>query len=87
MIESKVERSLLQLACRYHINENIISNKSPINDVSTGPERVLFKRFQNRWETINKKEYETNMSGRAEKYAIVAFCKEELEIKHLELLE
>jgi hypothetical protein len=93
IIQSKLGRSFLLLACRHHINEIIISDVfTKCHGVCTGPDILLFKRFQNSWETIKKEQYETIKCDFEEKEAIIAFCKDELENKHprkdhIELLE
>lgn len=82
-IETMLERRLLSLACRHHINEIIISDVfNKCHNLSTGPDILLFKRFQNSWDTIDKEKYESHQNNLPDKESIVKFCKEQLEKSH-----
>lgn len=63
ILEQKIGRNLLSLACRHHIFEIIISkvfNYFPIEHQS-GPDLLLFKTFSKFWKNINKEGYESVM--------------------------
>ena len=57
-IEDLLERPLLYLACRHHINEIISNVFTKCHNTSSGPDILIFKRFQKFWTTINKDDYE-----------------------------
>jgi len=64
ILEQKIGRNVLSLACRYHIFEIIISkvfNSLPVENQS-GPDLLLFKTFSKFWININKEGYESAMS-------------------------
>lgn len=53
LIEEKLKKKLLNLACRHHIHELIIDKVSSVllPEVSTGPNNKLFQRFSQQWDT------------------------------------
>ncbi|GBN35817.1 hypothetical protein AVEN_136996-1 [Araneus ventricosus] len=64
LLEQKMNKKLLYLACRHHIVELIISavfNKCM--GFSSAPDVLLFKRFQAYWEFIDKNKYETGINN------------------------
>ena len=78
-IEPLLGRSLLNLACRHHVNEIIISDVFKIcHNVSSGPEISIFKRFQKFWSNIKVEKYEIADSDIPEKKQIISFCKNHL---------
>ena len=75
-IELQVGRYLLHLACHHHIME-IIAEKifsEACNIPSTGPDILIFKRFQQHWEFIDKEQYEVAEHNVANKEDILTFC-------------
>ena len=55
LIEQKLERPVLHLACRHHVYELVLEKAfSTCLEVSSGPDIQLFKRFQGGWETIDR---------------------------------
>jgi len=59
LLEHKLDRDILYLACRHHILEIILQSvfvSSKFNP-SSGPDIPLFKRFKNKWETIDKTKF------------------------------
>ena len=61
LIEQKLGRPLLHLACRYHIMEILLECMfSKCFGPSSGPEIKLFQRFKTEWEYINQEKFEEN---------------------------
>jgi len=60
LLEQKLGKNMLWLACRHHILE-IILEAVVLHSlgVSQGPDILIFKRFQRRWPSINQKDYQT----------------------------
>ena len=53
LIEQKIEKTLLYLACRHHIFEVVLRDVfNSLVGPSTGPDILLFKRFQGAWPSI-----------------------------------
>lgn len=91
LLEQKLEKELLNFGCRHHIHEIVLeaafnSSLGP----STGPDILLFKRFQSNWKFIDQSEYESilsleNMEGQkivqTKSKAIIDFAKNQL-LKH-----
>ena len=60
LIEQKMEKDLLHLACRHHIYEVVIGDVfKHCFGASSGPDVLLFKRFQQNWSKIDQKVFET----------------------------
>ena len=61
LIEEKLQRKLLHLACWHHIHGLIIAKvfESFLPKVSSGPNIKIFQKFAQQWKTINK----SNISG------------------------
>ncbi|KYM96042.1 hypothetical protein ALC62_13306, partial [Cyphomyrmex costatus] len=60
LVEEKLEKKLIHLACRHHILELILRNVFETCWPSTsGPNVPVFKRFQQHWGEIDKTKYET----------------------------
>ena len=54
LIEEKLNKELLHLACRHHIFEVILADVFKcLFDYSSGPEIAIFKRFQGLWRSID----------------------------------
>lgn len=64
LLEQRLERDILFFACRHHIFELVL--QSVFLEVklypSTGPDILLFKRFQQAWEKIDKTKCSTSVS-------------------------
>lgn len=62
LLEKKMKRDLLSLACRHHIMELIIERVfNTLMGPSNGPNIQIFQRFSNSWSQINKIEYTSGM--------------------------
>lgn len=64
LLEQSLEREILFLACRHHIFELVL--QGVFSEVKlfpmTGPDILLFKRFQHAWENIEKSKFSTSVS-------------------------
>ena len=63
LLEQKLEKDLLHLACRHHMMELILTavfNESM--GASSGPDVPIFKRFQQQWEFIDVNHYDTSIT-------------------------
>lgn len=63
LLEQKMEKELIWLACRHHILEIVleavvVSAMGP----SSGPEILIFKRFKNYWPKIKQRDFQTAVS-------------------------
>lgn len=59
LIEQKLGRDLLFLGCRHHIMELIVGAAfDATSGASTGPEVLLFKRFKEHWQYINRENFQ-----------------------------
>lgn len=60
LLEQRMDREMLWLACRHHILKIMLESvvQKEIG-TSSGPDNLLFKRFQKNWPTLNKEEYQT----------------------------
>ena len=77
MIDQKLGRPLLYIACRHHIMEIVFKCMiSKSLGPSSGPEFTLFQRFEAEWEFINQEEYTAlNLEQELEtKNDIILFC-------------
>lgn len=62
LLEGKLGRTLLALACRHHVMELPISAVfNALFGVSSGPKIQLFERFQKQWSSIDKTKYESGL--------------------------
>lgn len=60
LIEQKLGKNLLYFACRHHMLELVAGAAyTTLMAPTKGPEELLFKRFQARWESINQNMFET----------------------------
>jgi hypothetical protein len=84
LLEQKLNKDMLHLACRHHIFEIVLASVFERSmGQSSGPDVAIFKRFQHAWQFINHSEYETGAdidSIKACKESIVSFA-----INHLEM--
>lgn len=60
LIERKLERRLLFMACRHHIMELVVGAafEKTIGGASTGPEILPFKRFQEHWQFVDQEKFQ-----------------------------
>ena len=84
LIELQVGRYLLHLACCHHVMEIVAENvfSEACNITSTGPDILIFKRFQQHWEFIDKEQYEVAEHNVANKEDILTFCNIQLTSSH-----
>lgn len=61
LLEQKLDRNILYLACRHHIYEIVLHGVfSAVNLVtSTGPDIIIFKKFKNEWRNIEQNSFST----------------------------
>lgn len=68
LLEQKLGRCLLRLACRHHILELVLGAAfSAVMGSSLGPEVPLFKRFQAQWKGINESVFHSGMTDQSVK--------------------
>ncbi|XP_074108478.1 uncharacterized protein LOC141533473 isoform X3 [Cotesia typhae] len=59
LLEKKIGRDLLYLACRHHTSELMLRNVAEVAWPATnGPNVPIFKRFRDNWDNIDKEVYE-----------------------------
>lgn len=89
LIEKKLGRNLIGLACRHHVHELLVSKafKITVEKVSSGPDILLFQKFKNFWPKIDKKKYENGVDDKeissklaSEKDDILLFIKSQLSV-------
>jgi hypothetical protein len=67
LLEQKLGKELLSLACRHYVMELIIGAVFKVCLGSTSsPEVPLFKRFQGHWQFIDQQKYETALTNNTE---------------------
>jgi len=88
LLEHKLGRSILSLACRHHIHELIIAKVFEVllETASSGPQIRLFQRFSSAWDTINAAAYENGIDDQilaadlmTVKDEVIAFLKMQLQ--------
>lgn len=59
LLQTKIGKPLLNLACRHHIDELFLTAvfETLGVDASTGPDVTLFKLFREKWNTLDKSNY------------------------------
>ncbi len=63
LLQQKMQKDLLWLACRHHILEIMLEAVVVLSlGVSQGPDILLFKRFQKQWSSIDTADYQTALS-------------------------
>ena len=85
LIEQKLERPLLYLACRHHILEVLL--ECMFNNCfgsSSGPEIRLCQRFKSEWANINQEQFQNNYFevDLQTKQEVTSFCLSKLEEMH-----
>src|SRR6218665_1333114 len=87
IIEQRLGRTLLFLACRYHIAELVVGAAFELtSDASTGPEVLLYKRFRKHWKNIEQTNFKPASTHDLALVAsaredIINFAKVHLEVK------
>ncbi|KAG7166456.1 hypothetical protein Hamer_G005562 [Homarus americanus] len=72
LFEQKMEKELLHLACRHHIIEIVLEAAfMAVVGISTGPDILMFKRFQQKWGLIDKSIPSTVMDTRPDPWDVV----------------
>ncbi len=62
-IEHSLEQNLLHFACRHHILELLAGAAfTEAMGISSAPEMLLFRKFRDKWECIDKQRFEDGMS-------------------------
>lgn len=63
LLEQKMDKDMLWLACRHHILEIMLGAVfSQAFGASTGPDTLIFKKFKLAWSKINKKNFKSGVS-------------------------
>jgi hypothetical protein len=67
LLEKKLNKNLLGLACRHHIHELIIAKVFAIllEKASSGPDIKLFQRFATAWKSLNKDVFQCGIADEA----------------------
>jgi len=86
LLEQKMGKEMLWLPCRHHIYELVLEAVVKVSlGTSSGPEILLFKRFQKSWPVINKTNFQTAVSDVMTSNAVldisvdmISFAKEQL---------
>lgn len=89
ILEKKLSKKLLWLACRHHILEVICAEvfKKTFGGSTTGPDVLLFKRFKTFWPKIRQAEFSICHDVRLEqnlkplKEEVITFCSNILQMK------
>ncbi|ESN94365.1 hypothetical protein HELRODRAFT_164196 [Helobdella robusta] len=88
LLQQKLGRNVLHIACRHHISEIILEHafSACMSSNTSGPEIALFLRFRNEFNSINQADYHTIMDDESlnskveqHKEGIVSFCLTQLE--------
>lgn len=90
LLERKLERSLLKLACRHHIYEVILKAVFDLKfGKTTAPTVPIFQRFRDQWSNIDQSKFTSGINDKkindildVVKVDIINFCRNELEKKH-----
>lgn len=65
LLEQKLGKELLHLACRHHIYELVLKGVFILcMGPTSGPDILIFKRFQSGWQNINKENYQNGMTDK-----------------------
>src|SRR6218665_2909630 len=80
LLEQKLKRDLLYLACRHHIMELILAAAfKAVMGVTSGPTVPLFKRFQTGWDSINQSSFRDSTTDESVKVMVQSSRDELLE--------
>lgn len=91
LLQQKLGNDLLNLACRHHIFEILLEKvyTECMNSISSGPDIALFKRFQEKFRSLNLVAYNTLMDDEELKLKVspykedvLSFCMEHLQKEH-----
>ena len=86
LLEKKLNKELVYLACRHHIMELVLATAfEETMGVSSGPDIAIFKRFQTAWQKFDHTNYETGAMNeqvmnvvKEEMETIITFCETKL---------
>lgn len=86
LLEQKLGRKLVSLACRHHVMELIVAKVfDKVMEASSGPNIKLFKRFSEFWTSIDRHNYESGVADHliasqleSEKDVLLAFISSQL---------
>ena len=61
LIQRELDHNLLHLACRHHVMEIVVEKAFTAMKIapSTGPDILIFRRFQEKWKWIDRSSFET----------------------------
>ncbi|XP_057336479.1 uncharacterized protein LOC130675041 [Microplitis mediator] len=90
VLEKKLGKNLLRLACRHHVYEVVLKNVAEIAwPVTNGPNVPIFNRFRNNWSMIDTTNYEIGIEDEAiknilfeKKDEILIFIEDQFENRH-----
>jgi hypothetical protein len=87
LIQQALNRNLLPLACRHHILEIVVEKAFTAMKIapSTGPDILIFRRFQEQWQYFDRSNYQTAASMEdisSFKERIIEFAQSNLEAQH-----
>lgn len=88
LLEQRLDRSLLQLACRHHVAELLLRSVVEVYWKGTsGPNVPLFQRFQKEWNDIDQNQYRSGVDDKQvsailveKKDQILAFIGEQFKV-------
>lgn len=91
LLEKKIGKSLMNLACRHHIYELVLRSVFEIYWPTTaGPKVSIFNEFQQKWPQINKDNYKTGLDDkmvvsiiRDKKDDILLFISQQLQVSKI----
>lgn len=88
LLERKIGRELLHLACRHHIMELVLSAAfKTVFGTSSGPDVLLFKRFRDQWDKIDKENFQPAATDEYVSRTLSPFCKDIMEFINKQLLQ
>jgi hypothetical protein len=89
LLERKLGRELMYLACRHHIMEVVIGKVFQVcmGSSSSGPEVLLFKRFKERWHLIDKTRFQTGIDNENVACSLLDVKEDILEFCNKQLVE
>lgn len=85
LLESKLDRTLLNFACRHHILELVLASVfTTCMGPTSGPDVQIFKRFQKHWEYIDRANFKSAMTNDGDLIADIKDDTIEFAIEQLE---
>ena len=83
LLEQKLDKDMLYLACRHHIFEIVqVSVFKESMGMSSGPDIAIFKRFRQSWKLINQSNFETGAALETvnDKESVISFAIRQIEV-------